>query len=256
MIVFLSSTANAQLFLEEGKVVLAVEGGDHINKSLLISNTSAESIRVKVYWEDFQYEAPFEGTKKFLPAGVGPASASSWVSYTPQEFTLPAFAKQKIDYSISVPQGINSGHYGVLFFERSGQNVKDVSGLDIIVRVGCLFFFEPKNAPRRASVDNVTIKGENIVGDFTNTSALTILPRMVYYITDEGGLVKDRGELKKLYVPAAASVSWELPLPSNLSPGRYSIVMNIDLSDENVLTKELSLTKGVSGQLSLEQTKD
>ena len=252
----LSSTAKAQLFLEEGKVVLAVEGGDHINKTIFISNTSAEDIRVKVYWEDFQYQPPYDGTKKFFPAGVGPISASRWVSYTPQEFTLPAYAKQKVDYSISVPKEMNRGYYGVLFFERSGQAVKDVSGLDIIVRVGCLFFFEPKNAERKASVNNVVIKDQHIVGDFVNTSAVTMLPRMVYYITDERGLVKDRGELKKIYVPAAATASWELPIPADLSPGRYSIVMNMDLSEENVLTKELSLIKEPSGQLNVEQTKD
>ena len=96
--VFFPATAKAQLFLEEGKVVLAVAGGDRINKSLTVTNTSKEELRVKVYWEDFQYQPPYDGTKKFFPAGIGPASASKWINHSPQEITLPAFGKQKIRF--------------------------------------------------------------------------------------------------------------------------------------------------------------
>lgn len=249
-------TAKAQLFLEDGKVVLAVSPGDHINKSLTVSNTSAEELHVKVYWEDFQYQPPYDGTKKFFPAGVGPASASKWVTYSPQEITLPPYGKQKIDYSISVPEQISGGYYGVLFFERTGVTIKDVSGLDIITRVGCLFFIEPKDAVRKASVDKISVNGSKLTGDFINTSAITLIPRIVYYIMEEGGMVKDRGELKKIYVPAGATASWELPVPADLEAGHYSVVINIDLGNESVATKEVSLTKDVAGQLTAEVTQN
>ncbi len=244
--------AKAQLYLEEGKVVLAVVGGERINKVITVSNTSADEVHGRVYWEDFQYQAPYDGSKNFYPAGVGPASASQWVNFSPQEVTLPPYGKQKIDYSISVPSEINGGYYGVLFFENTGVKVKDVSGLDIVTRVGCLFFIEPKDAFIKASIDKIEIKGQNLSGDFINEAKVTLIPRMVYYIMEEGGMVKDRGELKKLYVPAEKTASWELPVPDDLPSGHYSIVMNIDLGDENVTTKEIGLTKDASGQLSVE----
>jgi hypothetical protein len=241
--VFSPAIAKAQLFLEEGKVVLPVSPGEHVNKSVTVSNTSNEEVHVKIYWEDFQYQTPYDGTKKFFPAGVGPASASKWVSFTPQEITLPGFGKQKIDYTISVPQDIQGGHYGVMFFERTGISIKDVSGLDIITRVGCLFFIEPKDALKDASVGNIGVQGGKVTAEFKNTSAITLIPRIVYYMMDQEGVAKDRGELKKLYVPAQATAPFEVPLPEDLSAGRYSIVLNVDLGNETGVTKEITLTK-------------
>src|ERR1700679_3463586 len=113
----ITGEAKAQLFLEDGKKVLAVSGGDHLNGSLLIHNTSSQQADVKVYWEDFEYKPPYDGSKNFLPAGTAPASASQWVIFSPQTFSIPAFGQQKVSYTVSVPAVIQAGHYGVLFFE-------------------------------------------------------------------------------------------------------------------------------------------
>ncbi len=251
-----AQTAKAQLFLEEGKVSLAVAGGDRINKSLVIANTSSEAVNVRIYWEDFEYKPPYEGTKTFMPAGTSVLSASRWVSFTPQTISLPAFGKQKIDYTISVPGVMDKGYYGVLFFEQTGTNLKDASGLNIITRVGCLFFIDPKDKLKRAVVDQLKINANEIVGNFTNQGNVIMIPRMVYYIMDEGGLVKDRGELKKLYVPPGQNAAWTLPLPTTLGQGKYSLVLNSDLGDEDVLVKEIEVVKDLSGQLSIENVKD
>lgn len=251
-----ASTAKAQLFLEEGKVVLAVDGGERVNKSVTVSNTSSESVNVKIYWEDFQYEPPYEGSKSFVPAGTGTASASKWVSFSPQEITLPAFAKQKIDYTISVPATMDKGYYGVLFFEKQGSTLKDASGINIITRVGCLFFIEPKNADRKALVDGLAVSPKGLTGQFTNQSNVILIPRIVYNLMDEGGMVKDRGELKKLYVPPSKSASWQMSFPTDLAQGRYSLVINIDLGEEESLVKEMEIVKDASGQLTIEHLRD
>ena len=250
------SMAKAQLFLEEGKVALAVTAGERINKSMTVSNTSDKEVHFKVYWEDFQYQAPYDGSKKFFPAGVGPFSASQWINYSPQEVTLPAYGKQKIDYSINVPSSIEGGYYGVLFFEQIGAALKSSTGLDVVTRVGALFFIEPKGISRNASLENIVIKGPNVSGEFVNKAKVTLIPRMVYYIMEEGGMVKNRGELKKIYVPAGATASWEMPVPTDLNPGRYSIVMNMDLEEQNVVTKEIYLVKDSSGQVVIEKSQD
>src|ERR1700683_1062624 len=93
--------ARAQLFLENGKEVLAVSGGDHLNGSLLLHNTSNEPANIRVYWEDFEYKSPYDGSKNFLPAGTAPGSPSQWVTFSPQTFTMPPFGQQNIEYSVS-----------------------------------------------------------------------------------------------------------------------------------------------------------
>src|SRR5258708_4363490 len=99
----LTAEAHAQLLLEQAKVSLDVSGGEHRNGSLLLHNSSSEPVTLRVYWEDFEYESPYDGTKNFLPAGTAPASASQWVTFSPQTFSIPAFGQQNIDYTVSVP---------------------------------------------------------------------------------------------------------------------------------------------------------
>ena len=258
IVVLVSSagSARAQLFLEEGKEVLAVSSGERVSKSITISNTSKDPVTLKVYWEDFQYQPPFDGTKAFTPAGTGKSSASQWVSYSPQEFSLPAFGKQKIDYTINAPALMDKGYYGVLFFERTGESVKDATGLTIVTRVGCLFFIEPKDVVKKAEITNIKLEHNSIAGNFFNKSDVILIPRMIYYIMDEGGMVKDRGEVKKIYVPAGATANWSVGLPDQLAQGKYSFILNADLGDQNVLVKELEIVKDPSGQLTIMNIRD
>ena len=132
----LSAQAQAQLFLEQAKVSLNVHGGEHRNGSLILHNTSSTPVDIKVYWEDFEYKPPYDGTKAFLPAGTAPASASQWVTFSPQTFSIPPFGQQNLDYTVSVPDQIQGGHYGVLFFERSSTLLKNGEGVSLVTRVG------------------------------------------------------------------------------------------------------------------------
>ncbi len=251
----LTGTAKAQLFLEEGKVVLAVSGGERVNKSIVIHNTSNKSINLKVYWEDFQYQPPYDGLKAFLAAGTSPQSAAQWVTYAPTELTLPPSGQQKIDYTISVPEQIEAGHYGVLFFEDTNP-IKDVSGVNIVTRVGSLFFIEPKGKLKKAAIENIQVSGSNLTGDFSNQGNVVLIPRMTYYIMDDAGVVVGRGEVKKLYVPPGATAQWQVTLPENLAAGRYSFVLNSDLEEGEVVVKEIEFVKDASGQLSVQNVKD
>ena len=178
---------HAQLFLEDGKVTLAVSGGEHTNGSLLIHNTSSEQADIKVYWEDFEYKAPYDGTKNFLPAGTAPASASQWVTFSPQVFTMPAFGQQRIDYTVTVPSQIQEGHYGVLFFERSSDPLKNEGGVTLVTRVGCLFFIEPRIRSKKLFYKILDLKANSITANFVNQGNVILIPRTTYYIMQKEG---------------------------------------------------------------------
>ena len=245
----LATDANAQLFLEQGKVVIAVSPGEHSSGSLLIHNTSSDKSIVKVYWEDFEYKTPYDGTKEFLPAGTAPGSASQWVIFSPQVFTLAAFGRQKIDYTVTVPSTIKEGHYGVLFFERSSDPLNSDTGVTLVTRVGCLFFIEPKEKNKKADLQNMGIKDSSFTTTFVNQGNVVLIPHTTYYIMEGEGVVLIRGEAKKLYVPPGASASLEIPLKKKFKPGQYTLVVNSDLEDGDVVVKEIGLTVDPSGQL-------
>lgn len=248
--------AGAQFFIEEGKVVLPVSGGERVNKFITIDNTSKEAMDVKVYWEDFQYQAPFDGSKQFLPAGTAPGSASGWVQYMPQEFRIPPFGKQKIDYTVSVPQNVTGGHYGVLFFEKSAGSAADATGVKIVTRIGCLFFIEAKDSVKKASLGDVVLAGNAVTGSLTNSGNVVLIPRTTYYMMDMSGMVVDRGELARLYVPPDGVASWKMTLPQGLAAGKYSLILNADLDEGDIVVKEITLDRNSSGEFVVEKVQD
>jgi hypothetical protein len=253
----LTGEAQAQLFLEDGKKVLAVSGGDHLTGSLLIHNTSSDPAGIKVYWEDFEYKSPYDGTKNFLPAGTAPGSASQWVTFSPQVFTMPGFGQQKIDYTVAVPSGIQEGHYGVLFFEKSTDaTLSNEKAITLVTRVGCLFFIEPKNRSKKAVIQDVGLKTNSLTANFVNQGNVILIPNTTYYIMQGSGLVLLRGEINKLYVPSGASAPMEIPLKEPLKPGQYTLVVNSDLGDGDVVVKEIGLAVDASGQATIVNTQD
>lgn len=256
-LVFMASPVQAQMLLGEGKVSLSISGGDRINKSLTVYNNSAETFSVRAYWEDFEYQSPYDGQKLFLPAGTGKNSASQWITFSPQEFSLPAFGKQVIDYSFNIPNGINAGYYGVLFFERNVATPQgEFSGVNIVTRVGCLFFLEPKDKIKKAAMQDLAIAGNTLTGKFINQGNVVIIPRITYYGIDKEGMASDRGEIKKLYVPAEVSALWSMHLPPELKAGSYTYVINTDMQEGDVVVKEVELTTDGFGHFSIQNVRD
>ena len=252
----LAGTAHAQLFLEEGKVVLPVSGGEHVNKSFTLHNTSSKELEVRVYLEDFQYEPPYDGTKSFVPAGTGKASISKWISFRPQIFKIPSLGTQKIEYSISVPENAQGGYYGVIFFETMDDPLKNKEGVSVVTRVGGLLFIESKDKIKKATLENIELTNHLISGHFINQGNTVLIPRMTYNIMDKEGLVLDRGELKKIYVPPGASAEWNVLIPKNLKVKNCSMVINTDLEEGIIVVKELELVKDAAGHFSIANIRD
>jgi len=252
----LTGEAQAQLFLENGKVVLAVSGGEHLNGTLIVHNTSSQQADIRVYWEDFEYKPPYDGTKNFLPAGTAPLSASQWVTFLPQTFSIPAFGQQKVDYTVAVPSVIQGGHYGVLFFEKSSNPLNNGEGVTLVTRVGCLFFIEPKNKNKKAVLQNISLKVNSIMASFINQGNVILLPRTTYYIMNGDGLILLRGETKKVYVPPQATAPLEISFKKPLKQGQYTLVVNSDLDEGDVAVKEIILAVDAAGQITIESTQD
>ena len=257
MVGMLTGDAKAQFYLENGKVSLVVSGGEHLNGSLLIHNTSSEPVNVRVYWEDFEYVSPYDGSKKFLPAGTAPASASQWVTFSPQTFSIPVSGQQNVVYTVTAPSSVQGGHYGVLFFEKSSNShLAQGDEVMLVTRVGCLFFIEPSNKNKKVLLQGIKLKAKSITADFINQGNVILIPRTTYYMMQEGGLVLNRGEANKLYVPPGASGTLEFPLKEKLNPGKYTLVVNSDLEEGDVVVKEIGLVMDDAGQLKIENILD
>ena len=84
--------------------------------------------------------------KEFRPAGTLPLSSASWITVAPTQFNLPARSSMPVHWTVSVPRDA-SGHYSVVFFESLIARALPEAGVgvNVAVRVGALFYIEPKN---------------------------------------------------------------------------------------------------------------
>jgi len=249
-------TAEAQLFIERGKIQIDVKPGQTVADSLIIHNTSNQKIEIRIYWEDFYYGEPFDGSKMFFPAGTADRSMSQWIKFSPQVIHLSPFTKRKVSYTIKVPETIQGGYYGVLFFERTVDQPELETGLHIISRVGTLFFVESALKDKSAGISGLKFEGGELFSQFENNGNVVLIPDGVYYIMNGQGLVVDRGQIDKVYLPAGKVADYNISTISNLPGGRYTMIITVDLLDGDVMVKEIDFQKTSSGQNKITNIRD
>jgi len=256
LIVFMVQDASAQLMMEKSRVRLTVSPGETVVDSMLLYNTGATPADVKVYWQDFTYLPPFDGQKNFSLPGTSQYSMADWISYSPQLLTLPPQGKREINFTIKVPENAKGGYYGVLFFEQGLGTGTTSTGVNIITRLGSLFFVETVNRDKTAKIDNMRFEEKFLKGSFTNQGDVFMFPRGIYFLMDKEGLVTERGELDKIYLIPGNTAEFKVAIADGLASGDYTMVITLDLDDGDSLIKEVDFSKSESGQLQINEIRD
>lgn len=249
--------AQAQLLLSRSYIQLKAEPGRTIVDAMSLHNTSDRGVKIKVYWQDFNYIEPFDGTKEFYPAGTSAYTMGSWISFSPKEFTLAPHTKQEVNYSIKVPADVEGGHYGVLFFEQEALPSKaDSPALSIVTRLGSLFFVDSTKQRKTAIINDITVAANAFSGKLKNDGDVILLPQGIFYVLNKEGLAEDRGEIKKLYLPPGKEADFEFATGNSLKGGFYTAVLTFDLGDGDSIVKEIDFNKDPSGQLTINAVRD
>lgn len=246
-----SSQASAQVMIEQGKVVIKANPGESVVNALTVHNTGKDALILRVYWEDFLYIEPFNGTKKFMAAGTSDRSMNSWLTFSPQQFTLEAASTKKINYSVLVPENAKGGYYGVLFIEASGAQSKDQIGLTIVTRMGSLFFVETTNSTWKGRVENLKFGEKEFAADFVNEGDVVLIPDATYYYLDKEGLVAERGEIKKFYLAPGKTVGFKVPVGEALAANDYTAILTFDFGGGNNVTHEFDFKKSADGAIAI-----
>ena len=239
-----AGSVQAQLLLEEGKVKRTVSPGEKVADSLTLHNTTAVPVDVRAYLEDFEYVPPFNGSKKFYPAGTVKRTAANWISFQPKEVHVPPHTKKKINYTISVPEDASGGYYSVLFFEGMKQQkvTQGQVGLEIVSRVGSLFFLETQDRIKQVSLQEGSVKDFMITGILKNEGNINLVVQCLYYIIDADGIPADRGQTDNFYMPENASLDFSLKFSDELPSGSYIAVLTFDMEDGMSSVEELNFT--------------
>ncbi len=254
--------------INKTKIRISIIPGQSGYGDIVVENTTAEERAMRVYLGDWTYLPAADGTKEFSPAGTTPLSCASWITFSPAEFVLKPFTKQKVSYSVKVPPDAKGGHYAALFFESMFGKIEQrggalSAGMNIAIRIATLFYLEPESTIiRTAALENFKIdrvKEEYVLScDLKNTGNVDITAGGTFHLIDRDGIVQLRGEFKDVYTFPGGSASLQAVTPGMVLPGTYSLVMTIDLGrsleEENagsefVLTKEAEVEVGSQGEI-------
>jgi len=270
---FFVSTAQADKlpFMNQSKIRVMVSPGERAFGEITLDNPTAENKIMRLYLEDWYYLPGGSGAKEFLPANSIPTSACAWITFSPADVIVPAFGKQRINYSVNAPGDASGARFATLFFETligkgtlsgSGRS----AGLDVNVRVATLFYVEVKDTIQRtAKISNLNIqpskevKGSlDITLDFENTGNTDITTSGNFSLMNNEGLVSARGVFNSVYTFPGGKGSllgtWKDKIPA----GDYDLVIIVDLgkalTDAGVgrgpmITKEASVTIGENNQI-------
>ena len=252
------------LRIDQTKIRLFIPPGQAKSGAITVDNPTDRVLTVKVYAEDWVYASAQDGTKEFMVAGTGPFSGAQWIIFVPSEFTLPPFGRQTINYTVKVPADAMGGHYAVLFFETSGAGLEEGVGVNLLVRIGTIFYIEPEGTIRRSCEINdlkvAKIDGESLAIslNFKNNGNVDITGKTTFDLIDKNGLVYARGAFNEVYAQpqdtAKLNAAWKDPIP----PGTYDLVITLDLSKQQgetgaiktlVLTREAEITIGKDGRI-------
>lgn len=248
---------SAQILIEQGKVKLSVSPEQTISDIINIHNTSNnQTIKIKAYWEDFEYVEPFDGKKKFMPRGTSPYSCSQWISFVPQEFVLPPLGKKQINYSLRIPKDIKGGHYGVLFFETVPLGAEGNVGVQIVARVGSLFFIEPEEKNKAVLVDRWSTAAKKIQGTFRDKGNIVLIPDGTYYILNNKGIPITRGRIDKFYLPPNTETTFQFEINDTVPLGVFTAVVTFDLEDGDNIVKEVDFEKTSGDEIKILKVRD
>ena len=250
------SLTYAQVIADKREMKLTIEPGQKFSDTITVENTSNKDITVKAYLEDVGYESPYNELKCCSPLGSTSYSSGKWVSITPDLFIIPKKAKQTITYNVNVPNNAKGGYYNILFLEVTPNTAVGDKGISLVTRSGFPFFLETKDKKRSGKIEDISIAQDSIKGYLINSGNVILITQGTFYIMDEKGIVSDRGDIAKFYLPPEAKAPFTIKLSNQITKGKYTVVINFDLEEGKTLVKEVDFSKDASGEIKILKVRD
>lgn len=254
----------AQVRLEKMLVKLQGIPGETVTNSISVENTSAVTLNMKTYAQDFTFLSPFDGGKKPLPVNTLSRSCAAWIKTTPEVFTLPPNSKQQVTYTLTVPLEAEGGYWAVLLFETipGALSVNKKGGYgaaaNVAIAVGCSMIIEMPKKTKTVKIENTVGSKNQIQASFLNTGNVILIFKDNYYVMDNKSLVVDKGKLRKgdYYFPPEEKIPFVVNLSEKIPAGNYTLVINFDLDGGGILLKEIDFSKDASGAIKIVKVRD
>jgi len=246
-----NSCTYAQVVPDKREIKLVVNPGQETKGSLILENLSDRDETIKAYFEDFIYSAPYAGIKKFHPLGTLKRSCGKWISIFPENFILPEKTKQQVSFTIKTPKEAKGGYYALLFFERGQAAASSDKGIGLVVRTGVSLFVETADATRKGEIKEIIVEKGAISGTLLNSGNVVLISQGTFNIIDKKGMIFDRGNIKKFYIPEQEQAKFTVNVTDKLPVGSFTLVINFDLESGKPIIKEVDFSKDKAGNLKI-----
>lgn len=242
--------------IDQAKIRLSISPGKAKTGIINIANPSMEKKDIRVYLEDWYYIPPYDGSKEFRPAGSLQNSCSSWISFSPAEFSLPPFGKKTVNYTVRLPEEAEGGHYAVLFFEEllGKPKIEEGVGVGVAVRIGVLFYIEPEGKIKRlARLEDILIDKKDgsleIKVELENIGNTDITAKSNFHIIDNKGMVYVRGKFNDVYTFPKDRVKLSSKSAGKLKEGIYDLVITLQFEGGGVQVFEVKINVDSQGRI-------
>jgi len=187
-----------------------------------------------------------DGRVEYFRANSRPASASSWVIYSPGEAAVLPGTIHQIRVTIAVPPDAAPGdHLTALVIEQRPEHLKyEQNARQMIVRyrMASMFYIKVPGLTKKGSFEDLYAEskpeGIFITPTFKNEGNSVIRPLASVQIFDaDGKVVADVPEIESLPVLAGAQLKPSLFIDKLLAPGNYTVKYRIDFQDGGKATE-------------------
>jgi len=243
--------------VDKSKVRMIIPVGASQAGTLKVYSQSNDKIKIKIHFEDWSYAYQQDGTKDFYPPGTIALSCSGWISVNPQEFTLPPYGTQTVNYVAKIPEAAQGSYCTVMFFETAFMPEVDGTpmnpdelrvGTALNVKLGSLFYLEVQDTVKRqVELKNLSLTQDAAAKffavnlDLKNTGNADITTQGNFDLIDEKGIVYARGEFNAVYTQPGQEAKLTGIWKKLIDSGRYDLIMTIDLGK---VLEEASLGRG------------
>ena len=232
--------------------------GETVQGSIELSNYPDESLKLRVYLQDWRYKATGDGEKDFSPPQTMPRSAAGWVSFFPAEVELPQHGKAVIDYTIRVPDdaSLNGEYTTVVFFEallaespagtKTAPSDKTSGNVLFAARLGSLFYVDVKGTVRKEGrLSEVMVSRATAAAPATAQAKLSnegnavLLCEGAFHVIDANNVMTDRGQLPTRWVWPGDQVPLTVELGESAAG---TLVLTYDCGEDVVIVEETPLS--------------
>ncbi|MFH1318511.1 MAG: hypothetical protein ABIH71_05805 [Candidatus Omnitrophota bacterium] len=255
MILFVMPLQQGEAFafrINKGSFRVQLSKGETYNGAVEIDNSTEQPLVVKAYMNDFVYVSPFNGDKEFYPPDSTKVSLAKWINFSPHELTVPPYSKGSVNFTVLPDEEFDSVRCGVLFFESSvGVTYEEERAINVLGRIGTLVFVEPKIKEKNINFYNIEGTNRKIGGSLKNTGNTFLHLKGTYFVMDNEGMVKDRGEVKEVYFLSGDQTTLDVTLSQTLSSGSYMLILTFDLEDGDIAVKEIDFSVSSLGEVEI-----